>query len=118
VLIVEDDVRIRSGLAEYLRVTGYLIVEAANAGDAIALFAVAVPIDLVFSDIRMPGPMDGLGLARWIRRQHPGVRVALTSGNDNAARAAEVAEIFVPKPYQAAEVAARIGQLLADVTHR
>jgi CheY-like chemotaxis protein len=116
VLIVEDDIVIRSALAEYLRAAGYLIVEAANAAEAVAVFGAGVPIDIAFSDIRMPGPMDGLGLARWIRRQHPGVRVALTSGNLSPVRTAEVAEIFVPKPYQAAEVAARLGQLLVGAT--
>jgi CheY-like chemotaxis protein len=116
ILIVEDNVVIRSPLAEYLRSAGYMIVEAGNAAEAIALFVAEVPIDLVFSDIRMPGAMDGLGLARWIRQHRPGVRVALTSGNGNGARAARVAEIFVPKPYQAAEVAARIGELLGEGT--
>jgi two-component system, response regulator PdtaR len=116
VLIVEDDIVIRSPLAEYLRAAGYSIVQAANAAEAVALFAAGVPIDVVFSDIRMPGSMDGLGLARWIRQHHPEVRVALTSGNGNGARAARVAKFYLPKPYQAAEVAARIGQLLREAT--
>jgi two-component system, response regulator PdtaR len=114
VLLVEDDIVIRSPLAEYLRVAGYVIVEAANAAEAIAVFAAGVPIDLVFSDVRMPGPMDGLGLARWIRREHPGVRIVLTSGADNQARADKIAEMFLPKPYQASEIAARIGRLFAE----
>jgi DNA-binding LytR/AlgR family response regulator len=70
----------------------------------------------VFSDIQMPGPMDGLGLARWIRRHRPRVRIAITSGAGNEARAAEVAEVFLVKPYHAAEVAGRIGRLLAEPT--
>jgi DNA-binding NtrC family response regulator len=112
VLLVEDDIVIRSPLAEYLRAAGYMIVEAANAEEAIALFAARVPIAVVFSDIRMPGTMDGIGLARWIRRHQPSVRVMLTSGAGNAVRLGKIAEFFVPKPYQAAEVAARIGKLL------
>jgi CheY-like chemotaxis protein len=111
VLIVEDDIVIRSSLAEYLRAAGYMVVESANAAEAIALFGAGVPIDLVFSDISMPGAMDGLGLARWIRQHQPGVRLMLTSGG-NTASARKIAEIFVPKPYHVAEVAARIGQLL------
>jgi CheY-like chemotaxis protein len=114
ILIAEDDVLIRDPLAEYLRGAGYLIVEAANAEEAIAVFAANIPIDVVFSDIQMPGSMDGLGLARWIRRHHPGVRIAITSGAGNAAGAAEVAEVFLVKPYHAAEVAARLGRLLAE----
>jgi CheY-like chemotaxis protein len=113
VLIVEDDIVIRSTLAEYLRATGHAVIEAANAAEAIALLGARVAIDVVFSDIRMPGTMDGLGLARWIRQHQPGVRLMLTSGDRNAARDSKIA-MFVPKPYLAAEVAARVGQLLAE----
>jgi CheY-like chemotaxis protein len=114
ILVAEDDILIRNPLAEYLRDAGYLIVEAANAEEAIALFASKIPIDVVFSDMQMPGPMDGLGLARWIRRHHPGVRIAVTSGAGPEAGAADVAEAFLVKPYHVAEVAARIGRLLAE----
>jgi CheY-like chemotaxis protein len=114
VLVAEDEIMIRHPLAEYLRGTGYLIVEAANAEEAIAVFAAKIPIDVVFSDVHMPGPIDGFGLARWIRRRHPGVRIVITSGAGNEAGAAQVAEVFLAKPYQVAEVAARIGRLLEE----
>lgn len=117
VLIVEDDAVIRRPLAEYLQAVGYRVVEAGSAADAVALLAGGVRVDLIFSDIRMPGAMDGLDLARWIRRHHPGVWVMLTSGG-SAARAANGVEVFIPKPYQAAHVAARIGQLLATAPER
>jgi CheY-like chemotaxis protein len=113
VLVVEDEIVIRKPLGEYLRGAGYSILEAANAAEAIALFSARVPIDIVFSDIQMPGPIDGLGLAQWIRLYRPGIRIALTSGAANESRAVKPAEIFVAKPYQVAEVATRIGWLLA-----
>jgi CheY-like chemotaxis protein len=113
VLVVEDEVLIRSAIAEYLRISGNLIVETANAAEAISVFAAGVTIDVVFSDVQMPGPMDGLSLARWIYHHHPGIHVVLTSGNADSARATEVAELFVPKPYRAAEVATHIRSLLA-----
>jgi CheY-like chemotaxis protein len=112
VLIVEDEPDIRHPLAEYLRDTGYLVFEAANSSEAIAIIADENLIDLVFSDIRMPGGMDGLGLARRIRRRHPGVRIVLTSGTVDAV-SADIAEFFVSKPYHVADVAARIGRLLS-----
>ena len=118
VLVVEDEVLIRSAVAEYLRLAGNLVVEAANAAEAIAVFAAGVPIDVVFSDIQMPGTMDGIGLARWVYHHHPGIHVVLTSGNADAARATEAAELFFPKPYRTAEVAIRIRLLLAEVPHR
>jgi CheY-like chemotaxis protein len=113
VLVVEDEVLIRSAVAEYLRISGNLVVEAANAAEAIAVLAAGVPIDVVFSDIHMPGTTDGLGLARWIHHHHPGIRVVLTSGNADSGRATKVAELFVLKPYRTAEIATRIRSLLA-----
>jgi CheY-like chemotaxis protein len=114
VLVVEYEILIRSAVAEYLRTSGNSVVEAANASEAIAVLAAEVPVDVVFSDIQMPGTMDGLGLARWVYRHHPGIHVMLTSGNADAARAAKAAEIFFPKPYRAAEVAIRIRLVLAE----
>jgi CheY-like chemotaxis protein len=118
VLVVEDEVLIRSAVAEYLRISGNLVVEAANAAEAISVFAAGVAIDVVFSDIQMPGTMDGLSLARWVYHHHPGIRVVLTSGNADAARATEEAELFFPKPYRTAEVAIRIRLLLEEALHR
>ena len=117
VLVVEDEVLIRSVVAEYLRISGNLVVEAANAAEAIAVFAAGVPIDILFSDIQMPGTMDGLGLARWVYRNRAGIHVVLTSGYADAARATEVAKLFFPKPYRTAEVTRRIRLLLAEVPH-
>jgi CheY-like chemotaxis protein len=105
VLVVEDEVLIRSAVAEYLRILGNSVVEAASAAEAIAVFAAGAPIDVVFSDIHMPGTMDGFSLARWVYHHHPGIHVMLTSGNADAARATEVAGLFFPKPYRTAEVA-------------
>jgi CheY-like chemotaxis protein len=116
VLVVEDEVLIRSAVAEYLRMSGNSVVEATNAAEAIALFAARVVVDVVFSDIQMPGPMDGLGLARWVRQHHPDIHVMLTSGNADANRAAGAAKAFFPKPYRSAEVAARIRSVLAQAT--
>jgi CheY-like chemotaxis protein len=118
VLVVEDEVLIRSAVAEYLRISGNLVVEAADAAEAIAVFAAGVPIDVVFSDVHMPGTMDGLSLARWVYQHHPAARVVLTSGNADAARATQVAELFFSKPYRTAEVAVRIRLLLAEVRHQ
>jgi hypothetical protein len=65
----------------------------------------------------MPGTMDGLGLARWVYRNRPGIHVVLIYGYADAARATEVAKHLFPKPYRTAEVARRIRLLLAEVPH-
>ena len=114
VLVVEDEILIRSAAAEFLRGAGYKVIEAANAVEAIAVFASRVQIDLVFSDINMPGSTDGVGLARWITDHHPGVQVILTSAISQARRAGEIGAGFLPKPYRLAEAVRRIGSLLND----
>src|ERR1700680_1905781 len=91
VLVVEDEILVRSVTAEFLRIAGYNVVEAANAAEAVEVFTVGTVIDLVFSDINFlagpPNSMDGVGLARWVSQRHPGVHVILTSGKSLAARA-------------------------------
>ena len=114
VLIVEDEILIRSAAAEFLRGAGYKVIEAANAVEAVAVFASRVQIDVVFSDINMPGSTDGVGLARWVTDHHPGVQVILTSAITHARRAGEIGAGFLPKPYRLAEAARRIGSLLND----
>jgi CheY-like chemotaxis protein len=116
VLVVEDEVLIRMVVAEYLRDCGYVVVEAGSAHEALALFKADVEVDVVFSDIQMPGPMDGFGLAQWVRQNRPGVEVILTSGAASAAdRAADLCEEgpLLQKPYESDEVDRRIKQLLA-----
>jgi CheY-like chemotaxis protein len=112
VLVVEDEILIRSAVAEFLRGAGYRVIEAANAAEAVAVFASRTQIDLVFSDINMPGPMDGVGLGRWIANHHPGIHVILTSAISHARRAGESGAGFLMKPYRLAEAARRIASLL------
>ena len=112
VLVVEDEVLVRMPIAEYLRDCGYNVLEAGSAGEAIHLVDANEPVDVVFSDVRMPGDMDGFGLARWIRDHHPELPVLLTSGY-SAARDAEAAEMkLIEKPYSQAQVLNRIRALI------
>jgi CheY-like chemotaxis protein len=114
ILVVEDEILIRSAVAEFLRGAGYRVIEAASAAEAVAVFASRTQIDLVFSDINMPGTVNGVGLARWIADHHPGIHVILTSAISHARRAGEIGASFLPKPYRLAEAARRIGSLLKD----
>ena len=104
-------------VADYLRDHGFLVIEAMDAGEAMALLqARDVAVDLVFSDVHMPGDLDGLDLARWVCAAFPGLPVILASG---AARTADLDEdlcAFAPieaKPYCMKSVAARVGRVLA-----
>jgi DNA-binding response OmpR family regulator len=74
-------------------------------------------VDIVFSDVQMPGSLDGFELAQWLRRERPGVKVILTSGVPRAASAAgELCEDgpLITKPYTPQQVERRIRALLAQ----
>lgn len=117
ILVVEDEVLIRLVIAEYLRDCGYKVYEAAHADEAMAILqAPDVAVDIVFSDVMMPGSVDGFGLARWVRDRHPGVEVILTSGMDRSAEIAGTlceAGPLLAKPYEPHGVVDRIRQLIA-----
>jgi CheY-like chemotaxis protein len=113
VLVVEDECLVRLDAAAGLREAGFHVVEAATADEAMNVFEALPEIDVVFTDIEMPGRMDGLELARRVRRLRPGVRLLLTSG---AVRPTET-EIpdrgaFLDKPYSSQMVARAIRRLL------
>ena len=114
VLVVEDEILVRLTVADYLRGAGYAVAEAANATEALTVFASGEPVDVIFTDVEMPGTMDGLMLARWVYENHPGIQVLVTSGKGDAA----VSSGFIPddaffsKPYALEEVVGRIRSLL------
>ena len=80
VLIVEDDYLVRQNAVFLLEEAGFDTLEAACADEAIALLEARQDIRIVFTDINMPGSMDGLALAQAVRRRWPPVELVLTSG--------------------------------------
>jgi CheY-like chemotaxis protein len=118
VLLVEDEPLLRRTTAEFLRLSGYFVIEASTAAEAIAEFDLGEPMDLVFADVCLSEPMDGLALARWLHRQYPDVPVMLTSGHGDAVRQAAIKlvgrESFLSKPYRQRELAGRIGRLIGS----
>ncbi len=114
VLIVEDEFFVRFTTAEFLRDEGYEILEAANADDALEIFKSGARVDLLFSDVRMPGSMDGIGLATLVRREWPSVIIILTSGYaPELLSARSVAEDrVIPKPYRQQAVLSAIHSLI------
>jgi len=114
VLVVEDDVLERGPLAEYLRDAEFRVIEAANAREAIEVLSSDTTVDIVFSDIRMPGGMDGLGLARWIAERMPDLPVLLTSGDHNvqAQHGLPHGRHYIGKPYIYRDVERRLRQLM------
>jgi CheY-like chemotaxis protein len=117
VLVVADEVLVRMALSDYLRECGYNVVEASDAREAIEIMTSEALVDIAFSDITMPGSLDGFGLAQWIRRERPDIKVVLTSGVARSARAAAgLCEDgpMLAKPYEHADLERRIRALLAS----
>ena len=99
ILVVEDEVLVRSLLAEELREAGFVVVEAADAREALAFLDADGGVDLMFSDIRMPGQLSGLDLARAVRERRPDLPIVLTSGNQVSVPPSSLAR-FITKPYR------------------
>jgi CheY-like chemotaxis protein len=117
ILVVEDEWIVRMSIADYLRECGYHVLEAGNVAEAIRLLEADSSIAVVFSDVQMPGGIDGWGLCRWVRRERRGVKVIMTSGVTSPAEAAhDLCEDgpLMPKPYSRSELESRIRGLLIN----
>jgi DNA-binding NtrC family response regulator len=117
VLVVDDEPAIRGVVCEFLRDCGLNPIAAENADQAVALIERGIPIDLVFSDVRMPGSRDGYGLARWILETRPELPVILATGDlgkVNAAAGLSGVEIFA-KPY---DFDAAVKKIRDTIQHR
>jgi CheY-like chemotaxis protein len=118
ILVVEDEVLIRLVIAEYLRDCGYRVIEAVHADEALLVLRKSeCAIDVVFTDIEMPGSMDGFALAQWVRSNRPGIDVVLAGSVNRAVQAASDLcdqQDHVPKPYDPQSVHDRIRRLLAS----
>jgi len=117
VLVVEDEMMIRMFVAEFLQDCGHIVFEASNVAEAKAILA-DTPVDLVFSDINMPGRETGFGLEKWVRQHYPSTKVLLTSGRPQvSADTRDLLEPLVPKPYNCCEVLQRIQRILCGADH-
>lgn len=111
ILVVEDDLIITMWVEEALLEAGYDVVVVHNADQAIAVLERDTEISLVFTDIDMPGTMDGLKLAAAVRNRWPPVHLVVASGkhrphkNEMPART-----VFLPKPYLGAEILAALNE--------
>ncbi|MDB5484827.1 MAG: response regulator receiver [Tardiphaga sp.] len=112
VLIVEDEPLLRMLAAESIEADGYEAVEAGHADDAILILESRPDIKIVFTDINMPGSMDGLKLAHYVRDRWPPVRIITTSGRAQLTETMlPLNSQFLPKPYQASDLTAALHRL-------
>jgi CheY-like chemotaxis protein len=115
ILIVEDDALIRMSAEDLIEGAGFISVPARNADEAIAILEVQRDIRLVFTDIDMPGSMDGLKLSHYIRDRWPPIHLILASGKamleqDHLPAGA----LFFPKPYYEQTIVDAITSFLAS----
>jgi two-component system, response regulator PdtaR len=114
VLVVEDEHLIRMDTASSLEAMGFIVHEAANAADAIGCLELHSEIRLIFTDVNMPGSMDGLALARYVRGRWPPVKIIVTSGYAKVEETdLPTGALFVEKPYYPKQVAQKMIDLMA-----
>lgn len=116
VLVVEDDEDVRATVVEMLASLGYRVLKARDASSALAIVESGVPVDLLFSDVVMPGPLRSTEMARKVRERLPGIAVLFTSGyTDNAivhsGRLDEGIELL-SKPYTQEALARKVRHVL------
>jgi len=112
VLVVEDEPFIRLNAVEMIEDAGFEAVEAANADEAILILENRQDIRIVFTDIHMPGSIDGLKLAHAVRDRWPPIKIIVTSGHVAVAQSALPAGgRFFSKPYQPSEIAQALTEL-------
>jgi len=109
ILIVEDEVLIRIIAADALEDSGFTVLEASDAAEALRILARHDEVAVLFTDINMPGDMDGLALARHVASERPEIKVVVTSGKQWLdATSLPDAGVFLPKPYRASQLTAAI----------
>lgn len=107
VLLVEDEVLVRAFIAEELRAAGCAVIEASHAQEALDYMHAGGKVDLLFSDIQMPGALNGLQLAERIRHEYPAIPIILISGNVEMAQSA-TSVLFLAKPYDVEQTVALV----------
>ncbi len=113
VLVVEDEILIRAVIADELRAEGLSVVEAATADEALSYFQAGVQVDLVLSDVELPGALNGVDLIKRLRAEAPNLLTVLSSGHSPGVHDADA---FLPKPYDVRDVVLLVATLLQRET--
>ncbi|HUA56801.1 MAG TPA: response regulator [Candidatus Sulfotelmatobacter sp.] len=117
ILVVEDEPLIQLVTSEALHESGYRVLVAGDADEAIGILTHDASVGLLFTDIVMPGALDGFGLAAWAKSVRPDLKVLYTSGYSWAAAQANAAGVhgaMLRKPYRAGELQRAVRSALAN----
>jgi CheY-like chemotaxis protein len=116
ILIVEDEFLIRMDAVDMVRAAGFDVVEAEDADEAILILEDRTDITVVFTDVQMPGSMDGLKLAAAIRGRWPPIKIVATSGHLKISKDdLPPGSRFLPKPYSAPQIAKTLRELTGAI---
>jgi CheY-like chemotaxis protein len=114
ILVVENEALVRLELADRLASSGLTVLVASNADEAIVLLDAHPEIEVLFTDVRMPGSMDGVRLARHVRDRWPPVKIIVASGMMGAElRDLPPGSLFLSKPYAPEALAAAMANVMA-----
>jgi CheY-like chemotaxis protein len=114
VLVVEDEHLIRMDTVSSLEASGFRVYEAKHAADAIRCLELNNDIRLIFTDVNMPGSMDGVALAHYVRGRWPPVKIIVTSGYAKVTEGdLPAGALFVEKPYHPTHIAHKMSELIA-----
>jgi CheY-like chemotaxis protein len=109
VLVVEDDALIRMATRDRIEAAGWTVYEAHNADEAIRLLEAHPGIRLIFTDVDMPGSMDGVKLAHYVRERWPPVKIIVTSGFKHVTPdQLPSGSVFLGKPYHPEQLTGHI----------
>jgi DNA-binding NtrC family response regulator len=117
VLLVEDEVLIRLLVADELRSQGINVLEASSADEALIILESSLPVHILFTDIRMPGRLDGIGLTRLARDRHPDIKVIIASSHLPPGYARDSVDAFIFKPYDLGAMARQVEKMLRESGH-
>ena len=112
-LLVEDEFLIRLTLSEALIDAGHEVLEAADADEALCLVEQNAPINLLLTDVQLPGPLNGHALAARLRQSRPGLPVIVMTGRPEPSVAGSPHhDVFIAKPYLPSQVCAAVEKIL------
>ena len=113
VLVVEDEALVRLSAVDMVEAAGFTVASASNADDAIHILEMRADIRAVFTDVQMPGSMDGLGLMRLVKDRWPAIATLVTSGREMITPSAlPRGARFVAKPYLQAQIETALRELI------
>ena len=115
VLVVEDEMMLRMRAVDIVEDAGFTSIEAVNADEALAILESRSDIDLLFTDIQMPGSMDGLKLAHAVHERWPSIKIILVSGKLTPTDAEKpIRSRFFGKPLQVKQMIAEMQEMIGQ----